>query len=130
MRGWINARTVRAENTKQGAHVVKLLPSPGHSDGVRAAQGWGFKTPLVLGRAFEVAKDVEEVMAFLAHCPSLTHSHTRARREIWFLCRFYSAAEAFDMGLVNKVVPLPELEAETVRWCACGAAAGWSTYRD
>lgn len=38
-------------------------------------------------------------------------------REIWFLCRQYTAAEALDMGLVNTVVPLAELEAETVRWC-------------
>ena len=38
-------------------------------------------------------------------------------REIWFLCRQYSAQEALDMGLVNAVVPLEHLEAETVRWC-------------
>jgi len=38
-------------------------------------------------------------------------------REIWFLCRQYSAAEAFDMGLVNKVVPYDQLEDETVAWC-------------
>lgn len=38
-------------------------------------------------------------------------------REIWFLCRFYNAQEAVDMGLVNTVVPLDELERETVRWC-------------
>jgi naphthoate synthase len=38
-------------------------------------------------------------------------------REIWFLCRQYSAREALDMGLVNTVVPLAELETETVRWC-------------
>lgn len=38
-------------------------------------------------------------------------------REIWFLCRFYNAQEALDMGLVNTVVPLDELERETVRWC-------------
>jgi naphthoate synthase len=38
-------------------------------------------------------------------------------REIWFLCRQYTAAEALDMGLVNAVVPLEELEEETVRWC-------------
>ena len=37
-------------------------------------------------------------------------------REIWFLCRQYSAKEALDMGLVNKVVPLNELENETVLW--------------
>ena len=38
-------------------------------------------------------------------------------REIWFLCRFYDAKEALDMGLVNTVVPLERLEAETVQWC-------------
>jgi len=38
-------------------------------------------------------------------------------REIWFLCRMYSAQQALDMGLVNTVVPLAQLEQETVRWC-------------
>ncbi len=38
-------------------------------------------------------------------------------REIWFLCRQYDAQQALQMGLVNAVVPLAELEAETVRWC-------------
>jgi naphthoate synthase len=38
-------------------------------------------------------------------------------KEIWFLCRQYDAAQALEMGLVNAVVPLEELEAETVRWC-------------
>jgi naphthoate synthase len=38
-------------------------------------------------------------------------------KEIWFLCRQYTAADALDMGLVNAVVPLEELEEETVRWC-------------
>lgn len=38
-------------------------------------------------------------------------------REIWFLCRPYSAEEALQMGLVNKVVPYEQLEAETVDWC-------------
>jgi naphthoate synthase len=38
-------------------------------------------------------------------------------REIWFLCRQYGAQEALDMGLVNTVVPLAELEKETLKWC-------------
>lgn len=38
-------------------------------------------------------------------------------REIWFLCRRYTAAEAFRMGLVNKVVPAAELDAEVESWC-------------
>ena len=37
-------------------------------------------------------------------------------REIWFLCRQYSAQEALDMGLVNKVVPIEQLEDECVAW--------------
>jgi naphthoate synthase len=38
-------------------------------------------------------------------------------KEVWFLCRLYDAAEALEMGLVNAVVPLAELERETVAWC-------------
>lgn len=39
-------------------------------------------------------------------------------REIWYLCRRYTAAEALAMGLVNTVVPHEELDAEVGRWCA------------
>ena len=42
--------------------------------------------------------------------------HKKAR-EIWYLCRQYTAQEALDMGLINTVVPLAELEDETVKWC-------------
>jgi naphthoate synthase len=38
-------------------------------------------------------------------------------KEFWFLCRQYDAAQALEMGLVNTVVPLDRLEAETVAWC-------------
>ncbi len=38
-------------------------------------------------------------------------------REIWFLCRQYDAKQALDMGLINAVVPLAELENETIKWC-------------
>jgi naphthoate synthase len=38
-------------------------------------------------------------------------------KEVWFLCRLYDAQEALQMGLVNAVVPLAELERETVAWC-------------
>ena len=39
-------------------------------------------------------------------------------REIWYMCRRYSAAEAMDLGLVNKVVPEAQLDAEVDSWCA------------
>ena len=45
------------------------------------------------------------------------HVGQKKAREIWFLCRQYDAHEALEMGLVNTVVPVEELEAETVSWC-------------
>jgi len=45
------------------------------------------------------------------------HVGQKKAREIWFMCRQYDAAEALSMGLVNTVVPVAELEAETVSWC-------------
>ena len=37
-------------------------------------------------------------------------------REIWYLCRQYNASEALEMGLINTVVPLDQLEDETLKW--------------
>jgi naphthoate synthase len=45
------------------------------------------------------------------------HVGQKKAREIWFLCEQYTAAEAEKMGMVNKVVPLEELENTTVEWC-------------
>ena len=45
------------------------------------------------------------------------HVGQKKAREIWFMTREYDAQEALDMGLVNTVVPISELEAETVSWC-------------
>ncbi|MFM1884646.1 MAG: hypothetical protein RL168_830 [Bacteroidota bacterium] len=45
------------------------------------------------------------------------HVGQKKAREIWFLCQQYTAKEAEDMGMVNKVVPLAELEATTIEWC-------------
>jgi naphthoate synthase len=44
------------------------------------------------------------------------HIGQKKAREIWFLCRQYSAADAEDMGMVNTVVPLKDLEAEALQW--------------
>lgn len=45
------------------------------------------------------------------------HVGQKRAREIWFLCEQYSAQQAYEMGMVNKVVPLNKLEDETVVWC-------------
>ena len=49
--------------------------------------------------------------------PAGPHHRLKRAKEIWFLCRQYDAEEALEWGLVNTVVPLAELEAETVAWC-------------
>ncbi|HOM48082.1 MAG TPA: enoyl-CoA hydratase-related protein, partial [Candidatus Hydrogenedentes bacterium] len=46
-----------------------------------------------------------------------SRKNQKKAREIWFLCRQYNAQQALEMGLVNTVVPLAELEKETVQWC-------------
>ena len=45
------------------------------------------------------------------------HVGQKKAREIWFLCKQYSAKEAEEMGMVNKVVPFDKLEEEVVEWC-------------
>ncbi len=45
------------------------------------------------------------------------HVGQKKAREIWFLCQQYTDQEAFDMGMVNKVVPLAQLEDTVVEWC-------------
>lgn len=45
------------------------------------------------------------------------HVGQKKAREIWFLCNQYTAKEAEDMGMVNKVVPFEDLEEEVVQWC-------------
>lgn len=50
--------------------------------------------------------------SYLARCVG-----QKKTREIWFLCKQYTAQEALEMGMINKVVPLERLEDETVEWC-------------
>lgn len=50
--------------------------------------------------------------SYLARCVG-----QKKAREIWFLCRQYTAQEALEMGMVNAVVPLDKLEETTVKWC-------------
>ena len=46
------------------------------------------------------------------------HVGQKKAREIWFLCKQYSAHEAEEMGMVNKVVPLDKLEETVLDWCS------------
>lgn len=49
--------------------------------------------------------------SYLARCVG-----QKKAREIWYLCRQYNAEEAYEMGLVNKVVPVEKLDAEGIQW--------------
>jgi 2-ketocyclohexanecarboxyl-CoA hydrolase len=53
-----------------------------------------------------------ETVSFLSHIVG----HKRAR-EMWYLCRRYTARQAYEWGLVNAVVPYEQLDAEVARWC-------------
>jgi dihydroxynaphthoic acid synthetase len=53
------------------------------------------------------------IVSYLAHLIG-----QKRAREMWMLCRRYTAQQALQMGLVNAVVPLAELDAEVDRWCA------------
>ena len=79
-----------------------------------------------------MACNVQQIAALLAVQPLHGWAHQwlntsiaagqKKAREIWFLSRFYNAQEALAMGLVNTVVPLQELEPETLSWqvlCHC-----------
>lgn len=50
--------------------------------------------------------------SYLARCVG-----QKKAREIWFLCRQYTAREALEMGMINEVVPFDKLEETTVEWC-------------
>jgi naphthoate synthase len=45
------------------------------------------------------------------------HIGQKRAREVWFMCRQYDAKQALDWGLINEMVPLADLEVETVAWC-------------
>jgi 2-ketocyclohexanecarboxyl-CoA hydrolase len=54
----------------------------------------------------------------LRHRLSSARGGGKKAREIWYLCRRYTAQEALSFGLVNAVVPHDQLDAEVGRWCA------------
>ncbi len=64
------------------------------------------------------AKGMKILRARLYELERTRHVGQKKAREIWFLCKQYSAQEALEMGMVNKVVPLEKLEETVLEWCA------------
>ena len=78
--------------------------------------------PVLVGTAaaIEVAGELPRVGSFDGGFGSSLLARNvgvKKAKEIWFLSRLYDADEALEMGLVNAVVPLADLERETVAWC-------------
>jgi len=67
----------------------------------------------------EPGKDYSDILCDTAEGIAkitINRPERRNAREIWYLCRQYDARQALEMGLVNAVVPLAQLEEETVTW--------------
>ncbi len=122
--GYVGADNIPRLNVLDLQHLIRVVPKPVIAMVNGYAIGGGHVLHILcdLSLAADTAKfgqtgprvgsfDAGYGAGYLARIVG----HKKAK-EIWFLCRQYSAQEALDMGLVNKVVPFDELEAECVAW--------------
>ena len=72
--------------------------------------------PVLVGTSLALGDGDFHPLAFVAALLSRLVGPKKAK-EFWMLCRQYDAQQALQMGLVNTVVPLDQLEPETVKWC-------------
>lgn len=107
------------------SHLIRSIPKPviARVNGYAIGGGNVFQVVCDLSIAAESAKlgqagprvgsfDPGYGTGDLARCVGL-----KKAKEIWYLCRLYTAKEALDMGLVNAVVPDGQLDAEVDQWC-------------
>ena len=122
--GYVDDQGVARLNALELQKVIKYLPKPVIAMVAGYAIGGGHVLALLCdltiaaenGRFGQTGPKVGSFDAgWGATYMARVVGHKKAR-EIWYLCRQYSAQEALDMGLVNAVVPLERLEEETVQW--------------
>jgi len=107
------------------SHLIRTIPKPviARVNGYAIGGGHVFQVVCDLSIAAETAKLGQagpKVGSFdpgygtgdLVRCVGL-----KKAKEIWYMCRMYSAREALGMGLVNAVVPAAELDSEVDKWC-------------
>jgi dihydroxynaphthoic acid synthetase len=107
------------------SHLIRTLPKPviARVNGYAIGGGNVFQVVCDLSIAADTAKlgqagprvgsfDPGYGTGDLARCVGL-----KKAKEIWYLCRLYTAEQALGMGLVNAVVPFAELDAEVDKWC-------------
>lgn len=122
--GYVGSDNIPRLNVLDLQHLIRIVPKPVIAMVNGYAIGGGHILHLLcdLSIAADTAKfgqtgpkvgsfDAGYGAGYLAACVG-----QKKAREIWYLCEQYTAQEALDMGLVNKVVPFDDLEAECVRW--------------
>ena len=122
--GYVGSDGIPRLNVLDLQHLIRVIPKPIIAMVNGYAIGGGHILHLLcdLSIAAETAKfgqtgpkvgsfDAGYGAAYLAACVG-----QKKAREIWYLCRQYTAQEAMDMGMVNKVVPFEQLEDECVAW--------------
>lgn len=123
--GYVGKDHIARLNVLDLQHLIRIIPKPV----IAMVRGWsvGGGNILQLVCDLTIAADNAKFMqtgpkvgsfdagygsAYLAR----VIGHKRAK-EVWFLCHPYTAQEAYQMGWVNKVVPLADIEQETLAWC-------------
>ena len=123
--GYVGKDHIARLNVLDLQHLIRIIPKPV----IAMVRGWsvGGGNILQLVCDLTIAADNAKFMqtgpkvgsfdagygsAYLAR----VIGHKRAK-EVWFLCHPYTAQEAYQMGWVNKVVPLADIEQETLVWC-------------
>lgn len=123
--GYIGSDGVPRLNVLELHHIIRSIPKPviAMVNGYSIGGGNVLNVVCDLSIASENARfgqtgpkvgsfDAGFGASYLARCVG-----QKKAREIWFLCKQYTAKEALDMGLVNIVVPFDKLEETTVEWC-------------
>ena len=107
------------------SHLIRSIPKPviARVNGYAIGGGHVFQVVCDLSIAAETAKLGQAGPKVGSFDPGYgTGDLVRAvglkkAKEIWYMCRLYTAHEALDMGLVNAVVPLDQLDSEVDQWC-------------
>lgn len=123
--GYVGPDQIPRLNVLDLQHLIRILPKPVIAMVAGFAIGGGHVLHVVCDLTIAADNAIfgqagPRVGSFDAGYGSglLAHMVGQKRaREIWYLCRQYRAEEALAMGLVNAVVPLDQLEQETVAWC-------------
>lgn len=123
--GYIDGKGVPRLNVLELHHAIRSIPKPviAMVNGYSIGGGNVLQVVCDLSIASENAKfgqtgpkvgsfDGGFGSSYLARCVG-----QKKTREIWFLCKQYTAKEALEMGMVNEVVPFERLEETTVEWC-------------